>query len=81
MKDWFISFGTRHGNLGVVIITADCPCDALAKATAAGLNPGGEPAVYDIDKEEADKLGRDKVITPAEMRERQYLSTFDRRNN
>lgn len=81
MTDYFISFGTRQGNLGVVIVTACCQSAALAKAAKLGLNPGGEPAVYEIEKEEADELGRDKLITPAEMRKREYLSTFDRRKN
>lgn len=75
MNYYFISFGTRQGNLGCVVTSAENSVDALNQATKKGLNPGGEAAIWLVDTNEAQKLGVDKLISPAQMRELGYFSS------
>ena len=72
--DFFISFGTTQGNLGVVIVSAKNPHAALKKVNSLGINPGGEAAMWPCSKSEADKLGRDKLLTRAELSAHGYKS-------
>lgn len=77
MNDYFISFGTTQGNLGVVCTTAASEPSALLKTIQLGINPGGEAAIWRMYKEEADKLGRDRLISPEEMKTLNYKSSKD----
>lgn len=74
MNSYFISFATKDGNRGVVCTDATSELAALTKVTDAGLNPGGEAAIWRCLKSEANDLGRDKLITPEEMRAQDYKS-------
>lgn len=77
MNSYFMSFSTREGNLGVVVTDADNELGALANVNRLGINPGGEVAIWQTYKEEANRLGRDRLISSATMRSMGYVSQRD----
>lgn len=74
MNFYFISFGVVGKNLGVVCTHASSGVSALKKVSDLGLNPGGEAAIWPISSQEAKALGCDRLISPDEMRQRNYKS-------
>jgi len=47
---WWLSFATEKGNLGVVVVRGNTMRDAMGRAWALGINPGGEVQGYDITR-------------------------------
>jgi hypothetical protein len=43
---WWLSFASKAGHLGIVLVDADDVQTALLRAKHAGVNPGGEVAAY-----------------------------------
>lgn len=51
-EQWFyISFADDVRFFGATTVMASSPEDALGKATAMGLNPGGEAAILEVPEE------------------------------
>lgn len=51
MTYFYISFATDAGFRGATVVQANDDADALAVATAKGLNPGGEAAIIEVPPE------------------------------
>lgn len=76
-KSFLISFATALGNLGCVFTTSTTPKRALMHVSSLGINPGGQAAIFPCDDAAVNEAGRDKLITPAQMRALSYVSTTD----
>jgi len=55
MSYFYLSFATDAGFLGATVVEARDAEDAIAVATALGLNPGGEAAIFEVPPEALDE--------------------------
>jgi len=81
---WWLSFADHTGPLGVCIVEGVSLDDAIERSTVKGINPlsvrrAGDsimgipvPHGNPIAMEEANRLGKDRLITPVELRDDDY---------
>ena len=65
MARWWMSFADEKGNLGVSIVDAEDPKEAIKKAWKLGINPGGSVNMYEIDPRKFDVV--DRALTREEI--------------
>ena len=77
MKTFWISFSGENGAQGICILDSESDKLAVRKALDMGIHPGGEAAVFEMSnsassREEIRSFGKDKLITPEELKKRGY---------
>lgn len=79
MNTYWLSFAEpEKPNLGVCLLDALDVESAIHKASALGLNPGGEVLVYQIDdQEEINSLGKNRLIPREELTSKGYRPLTD----
>ena len=75
MKTFLLSFSTIATQFGAVFTDAESPIEALTNVTKAGLNAGGECAIFEVSKEDGDKMGRDQFFNKQQMLAAGYKTT------
>lgn len=79
---YWLSFVKDKVLLGVCIVDADSKVSALLKTWRLAINPGGESLIYNMNDmykglEEANRMGRDRLITKKELLSKNYKSLND----
>src|SRR5437764_82414 len=90
MNTYWISFvkgdNEDEKNVGVCIVDAANKKAAVKKATALGINPGGEAMLWKLDPlseatiEEINKWGKNRLISPEDLKNDNYVKLKDLNN-
>jgi hypothetical protein len=68
-KTYWLSFAKKKEFLGFCIIQAETPEGALDKSHKLNINPGGEVAIWECEKEAINIFGCDKLNHPRDFPE------------
>ena len=82
MKTYFISFAGDAGNLGCCIVDASDQAGAIAESIRMKIHPGGEALLFEMPSTpvamaEIENLGRNRLISPAELSGAGYQKLSD----
>lgn len=82
MKTFWISFALNGKNLGVCLVDANNSTQAVSVARELKINPGGEALIFEMETtgdaiNEIATLGKNRLITPKELKEREYIKLGD----